>query len=152
MSRKRASRFALEPTRVGKIDFEGWRAGSFDEVATGMDYRVWLDTPTGFMLTCKGVPQAVAGIATSGYSTELMIHQLQGIRGYRTALNDNPKIERISSGGLTALDWRKVMVGAVEYIAQAMNIPTIGIREGAKNEWTRPRFGEPVAHLTAEAA
>lgn len=152
MSRKRAARFAFEPATVGRINFEGWRAGSFDEVAPGVDYRVWLDTPTGFMLTYKGLPQAVAGVAISGYSSEVMIHQLQGVRGYRTGLNDNPKIERISSGGLTALDWRNVLVRAVEHIAQAMDISTIGIREGDKNEWTSPRFGEPTAHLTAAAA
>ncbi len=152
MSARRAGRFALTPAIVERIDYEGWRAGSFDEVAPGVDYRVWLDTPTGFMLTYKGLPQAVAGIAISGYSSEVMVYQLQGVKGYRTGLNDNPKIERISSGGLTALDWRKVMLGAVEHVARAMGIETIGIRAGDKNEWIHPRLGQETAHLTLAAA
>lgn len=137
------SRFALKPVMVKEVDFEGWVDGSADEITPGVTYPVWLDTPTGFLLTRKGRPQAVAGIALSAYSSEVMMYQLQGIQGRRAAADETAKEERITSGGLTGLDWRKVMIGATEHVAQAMGVETIAVRQGSKNGWARHRWQEP---------
>src|SRR5882672_5704006 len=88
---------------------------------------VWVDTPVGFLLTYKGEPNAVVGLATHGDS-EVMIHQLQGSKPKRRNPETN-KYDAHPSRGLAPVDWRRAMVTVVGELVANVGIETISIQQ-----------------------
>lgn len=115
-------------------------------------YDVYLDAPTGFMLTYKDVPQAMAAVAMET-PTELMIHQLQGVNPKRidtTLPRGKQVLGNISARGLAPLDWRKLMVDISERIARQNNATSLGIQAGENNTWRSPGSDGSDPHMTRE--
>jgi hypothetical protein len=120
-------------------------------------YTSWIDTPTGFALTYKGAPNAMAGLAMNGLS-EIMIHQLQGVQARKidptkSYYSGERIVGKVSSRGLMPIDWQKVMVAINEQVAQSMDLPRVGIQAAKNNVWTKkrlPRDEEP--HLPIDRA
>src|SRR5664279_2284738 len=161
LSQKRIDQYELAPLELDKLnvwDLGGYAKGWDREISDRLAYFLWLDAPIGYALMYKGLPNAMGGIAMRGTS-ELMIHQLQGVKAKtidQTKSTWRPK-ERypgsVSSRGLMPLDWQKFMVGVNEQIAKHLGLQTTGIQSGENNVWTKrilPRETEP--HLTVESA
>lgn len=119
-------------------------------------YSIYLDAPVGIVLCYKSKPNAVVAMTTNG--REMMIHQLQGIKGYRA----DPRLPhnhhdarvngRISSRGLMPLDWQKLMVQVATEMATKMGATSLGI-QGSKNiRWTKPVRVDANPRMTVEAA
>ena len=117
-------------------------------------YDVWLDTTVGFILEHKGLPNAIVGLDYNSAS-ELIIRQLQGIRGKRLDPS-KPRAERVigrtSARGLMTLDWRKCMVDVTQYVADGLDLASIAIQAGKNNYWTTALPNESKPHLTMEQA
>jgi hypothetical protein len=154
LHKKRLSDYSLLPLRPeeGFLGPYGWAKGWHGETEPGVRYKIWLDTPAGFALTYKGKPNAVAAIALSHtHVSELMIHQLQGVRA--TKLDPtNQRETPIGARGLMPLDWRKAMVGISAELASTRDLEHIGIQAGTNNKWTIALPGETEPHLTKQAA
>ncbi len=118
----------------------------------GIWYDVYLDAPTGFMVTYKDVPHAMAAVAMET-PVELMIHQLQGVNPKRidtTLPRGEQIIGNISARGLAPLDWRKMMVDISEQLALQNNATSLGIQAGENNSWRRQGSDGSDPHMTKE--
>lgn len=128
--------------------------GNFSET---LRYNGWLDTPAGFTLTYKGVPNAMGGLAMYG-NDELMLYQMQGVRGTRLdptkSIYDKERaVGTVSSRGLAPIDWQKVMVEVTEDIARQNGIRRIGIQAAKNNVWIKERMsGDTEPHLPIDNA
>ena len=120
-------------------------------------FNIWLDSPVGFVLTYKGMPNAVAALAMRGPDT-VMVHQLQGIRGNKldptaSRYASEAVIGRTSARGLAPFDWQKVMVTITEQIVAKHGANVAAIQSAANNVWTRERMpSDKEPHLPLEAA
>lgn len=159
LSRARLSDYQLIPIEADYNSYyQGGRVkGWDDDLERKLSYDSWLDSPSGFALTYKGVPNALVGLSI-GNKDELMIEQLQGVRANRidplqSRYAKERVVGKVASRGLMPLDWQRVMVESAEQIAQNLAIPVVGIRAGKNNVWTTrilPR--EEAPHLTLEQA
>lgn len=155
---KHIDRYSLMPLETKRYN-EYWDGGSvkgWDGPDQDVIYEMWLDTPIGFTLLYKGLPNAIAGIAMHG-DKELMIYQLQGVRGTvvdreQSVFSSDRYIRRTSSRGLCMLDWRKVIVHIAEEIGKVVQAEQVGIQAGKNNVWTKPRMKDPLPHLTFDEA
>lgn len=156
---ERLGRYALIPLwteRYNSFSQGGRVEDWYKDISESVGYRMWLDAPTGFALTYNGLPNAIAGIAIES-TDEMMIYQLQGVRGYKL----NPKKSRISTEyiagrmsarGLAPFDWRGVLVSVAESLAKSSGVTKIGIQAAKNNQWTKPyRSGED-PHISLEEA
>ena len=103
-----------------------------------IEYSLYLDTPVGFCLTYKGLPNALGGIAMLD-SDEVMLRQLQGVRGKifdgaRPPADTSP-IPKTSARGLMPLDWRKLMVEIMEQVSESTGVSSVAIQSSANNFW-----------------
>src|SRR5664279_4164752 len=78
LSQQRLSQYELIPLETEEQDGERVKDW-YQEISDRLAYFLWLDAPTGYALTYKGLPNAMGGIAMRGLS-ELMLHQLQGVQ------------------------------------------------------------------------
>lgn len=120
-------------------------------------YHLWLDAPTGFALTYKGMPNAMGGVAMYG-TDELTMYQLQGVQGKRI---DPSKSEHakdrftgiVKARGLAPFDWQKLMVGVTEQLAGAIGLGSVSLQSGKNNVWTQKRMpNDTEPHLPIETA
>jgi hypothetical protein len=136
LSEKRLGNYALilmkadsggYSTRGRVHDWEGR-----DEVEKpGLQYDMYLDTPMGFALTYKGVPQAMAGLTANG-PDELFIRQMQGIRGTEYNVDDREITGYKSARGLAPLDWQHTAVHLTSQLARHMGVGSVSIIAGSK--------------------
>ncbi len=115
------------------------------------DNVVWLDTPVGFILTCRHEPHALVSVAAHG-TDDVMIHQMQGVRPKRRNPQTGKFDKQGSSYGLIPLDWRKTLVTVVGSVAAELEMKSVVIQQGSKNIWTKKRYGQPHAHITVKYA
>ncbi len=161
ISAKRADDYALVPVipdEYGHYTDGGYiREWAPKDATEDKAYYIWLDTPSGFVLTYKSVPNAVGGYALNS-SNQLDLHQIQGVTG-KYVDHSKEKYEagrlhgKVAARGLAPLDWRKLIVKINEEIAQAQDIPQTGILAAENNPWTRkiwPKTGE--VHLPIDQA
>jgi len=160
LSSSRVDDYALIPIEAENYNtyydgghIKGWD----DDEEKGIGYSSWIDTPTGFALTYKGIPNAIAGLAMHSTDT-VMIHQLQGVKANRidpskSVYSKERVLGKISSRGLMPLDWQKVMVQTAEQVTRTLDIPKAGILASENNVWTKKRFRtDTVPHITLEQA
>jgi hypothetical protein len=141
ISDKRAQDYGVLPVRAIESDLlyaDGEVDGWWGKEVSGITYELWLDAPTGFVLTYKERPQAMAGVAACNKG--LMIHQLQGIRGYVKDKDDEEVRYPRSARGLPPLDWQKLLVSISAGLARDMGMASISIQTGSKNVWAKPSF------------
>lgn len=160
LTEQRLGHYALIPIETD--DYNNYYSGGHvkgwsRDVSPTLAYNMWLDSPSGFALTYKGLPNAMAGLAMVG-SDEVMLYQLQGVRGQRvdptkSRYDEEHYKESVSSRGLAPLDWAKVMTSVTERIAENMSLNSVAIQAAKNNVWIKkrmPRDTEP--HLPIEAA
>lgn len=157
ISDARAADYSLLPVRsvdstyVPSGRVHGWHG----ELKPGTHYDVWLDAPTGLMLTYKDEPQAIIGLSqhTNG---SLFVNQLQGIRLYKVkpgSIWDNDYVlGRKSARGLAPLDWQKLLLGIAAEVAQNNGMNNVVMQSGTNNKWTKPQRDSEEAHITVEQA
>jgi hypothetical protein len=119
-----------------------------------VEYSIWLDATVGYILEYKSRPNAIVGLDYSG-PNELIIRQLQGIRGNRvdpSKFGSERKIGSTSARGLIILDWRKLLIDITERVAEGLDISSLAVASGRNNHWTSVLPHESVAHLTQEQA
>lgn len=160
LDKKRLESYALEPIAADAYNsyYDGGRVHRWTKLSDMNEviYPIWIDAPTGFALTYKGAPNAVTALSMPD-TDEIMINQLQGVRGERVDLTksiyDTTRvIGVVSSRGLAPLDWHGVMVGATEQLATNLDIPKTGIQAAANNVWTKKRGNDDEPHLSIETA
>lgn len=126
------------------------------DITPELRYSIWLDTPSGFTLGYKGMPQSIAALECVN-QRELMISQLQGVRAKildpAKKYASDEVIGRASSRGLAPLDWQRVMVAVAAELAQHLGLSALAIQGGENNIWRTKRLhGETEPHITAETA
>jgi hypothetical protein len=157
---QRLGNYAIEPIETD--DYNNYYSGGLvrgwsGDVAPTLAYSMWLDTPVGFALTYKGLPNAMVGLAMTGHD-ELMMYQLQGVQGRRIDPAISPyEPERVlgsvPSRGLAPLDWKKAMVGVTEQVAANMGLKLSAIQSAKNNVWTKKRMTRDTApHLPMDKA
>lgn len=157
LSENRINDYSLSATTTQKDYERGYTQNAHEDFEPNIKYPTYLDSPYGFILNYKGRPNAIAALGITK-DDELMIYQIQGVRGYEYDPNKRRReegfIKRIlNSRGLTPLDWHKVIVEATTEIALQNGLEKIGIQAGKNNYWARhvePNETQP--HLSAEAA
>jgi len=155
LSDARVNDYALVPLEVDLHDSNqivGAPKGVDTRPREDLWYDIYLDAPTGFMLTYRGTPHAIAAVAMAT-PTELMILQLQGIKATRLDMNlpwGERAIGRVSARGLMPLDWRKVMVDVSEQLARNSSNVSLAIQAGENNSWRRPGSDGSEPHMTKE--
>jgi hypothetical protein len=160
LSNSRIDDYALTPIETDTYNWyydgghvKGWGV----DTERSISISSWLDTPTGFALTYKGVPNAMAGLAMNGLN-EIMLHQIQGIQIDRVDLtksvySEEHYVGKISSRGLMPLDWQKVLVQINEHIAELLDKNNTAIQSAANNVWIHKRFPKDTEpHLPYEKA
>lgn len=148
LSAKRLADYALMAVPLGENAYNpsfkgGWTRDWARQIDDDTRYDVWLDAPIGFALMYKGLPNALAGVAMRG-SDEIIIHQIQGIRGSKVdstkRFTDEYVIGQIKSRGLAPIDWKKLLVDATEQIGENAGLKRIGIQAAKNNVWcNQPR-------------
>jgi hypothetical protein len=138
ISEKRAGDYRLIPlvseentTRPGG-DVTEWE-GRKEAQKPRLKYELWLDTPTGFALMYKGIPQFVIGVA-AGRENELQVRQMQRWYGKEYELFGD-KLQCTGTKqprGLMPLDWERASALATEKLAARMGKESIGIISGNK--------------------
>lgn len=138
ISDKRAGDYKLIPLRAEAGDFRpggyvwGWE-GHDKANRPGLHYKLFIDTPTGYALMYKGIPQFVIGMA-AGMPDELQMRQFQRWYGQRfdhTA--DKPVYNDIRlPRGLVVLDWEQLAIGITGHLAAGMGKDYVGLRAGDK--------------------
>ncbi len=97
------------------------------------DYTgTYLDTPTGFALTYRGLPQAIGGIVAAGNGQEVQLRQMQRIQGQVWRPSGNGGRESVGHKqprGLMPIDWQKVLVLMAGGIARSCGMKAVAIRE-----------------------
>lgn len=159
LSAKRLGDYAVTAIRPDEYNlwYSGGRVGEWaKDKEAPVHYPVWLDAPTGFALTYKGIPQAVGALAMSS-ENDMMIHQIQGVKGKRIDptkqyFEEGYYHADVSARGLAPLDWRKAVVGIAEWIGRERGVERIAIEAGAHNAWTKKRGNDDEPHLTVEEA
>lgn len=116
---------------------KGWS----EDISETVGYGMWLDTPAGFALTYKGLPNAMAGLAMNK-TDEVMLYQMQGVQAVKldptkSRYDSERKIGKISSRGLVPIDWQKVLVEVTETIARQSTASSIGIQAAKNNVWIK---------------
>jgi hypothetical protein len=106
------------------IDWEGRDAL---RAKKGVNYTIWLDTPTGFALNYKGVPQFVVGVAAKG-TDELQIRQMQRVFGRTYEEGAKEYTGYRQPRGLMPLDWQKLAVDLTGQVADHLGMNSVGIR------------------------
>jgi hypothetical protein len=160
LSAKRIEDYELIPIETARYNsyydggsVKGWETDKEKRVA----YDTWLDSPSGFGLLYKGMPNAMAGIAMKGLD-EVLLHQIQGVQAHRidptqSAYSDGYDLGRISSRGLAPLDWQKVLVTINEQIAGTLGHEKTGILAAENNVWIKKRMSRDTEpHLPIEKA
>lgn len=124
-------------------------------------YDIWLDTPVGFALAYKGIPQARVGLIANN-SNELIIQQLQRIQGRlfdpgkakedpktgeRTVPIEGYRLPR----GLVTLDWAKLLIRSTAYLAAQLDMESVALQTSS-GILSRTYHGRPSCHLTRDQA
>lgn len=131
---KRLGDYALQPLKIQSSDtsthgYTTWQPPT----KPGVDYSMWLDTPTGFCLTYKGTPQVTVGLTMNTETNELVIQQLQRKFGKRYDQATKRYLGTVvPPRGLMPLDWQRAMVGVSAEVAQSIGITSLAIRGGRK--------------------
>lgn len=132
---------------------KGWHDDEVKQIA----YQSWIDAPTGFALTYKGVPNAMAGVAMRGID-ELMLYQIQGVQAKKidpskSRCSSDYIVGAVSSRGIAPLDWQKLIVSTTESMASSLGLTQTGIQAAANNVWAKPHlWNDTKPHLTVEQA
>lgn len=158
----RIADYSLMPLRAQEARFrpDGWEQTWISkELSPNVTYSIWLDTPTGFALLYKGVPQAVVGLVPNAeVRNELVVCQLQGVQGSRVNPNksmfsDEYVVSKVGARGLMPFDWQKLMVNLSSNLAISLGYSNLSIQGGANNLWVRTRLkNETEPHLPLELA
>lgn len=151
---KRTKDYELIPSKVMGARPHGYvpELSLRSEQTGGYDYNIGMDTPTGYILTYKGIPNAILGVAAKG-PNEVMIYQMQGVLGRQKDAN-NEIVATKKARGLAPLNWQKLLINVAETVADSVDATSLGIQEGAQNAWHTMtiRPDETVPHLTLEQA
>jgi hypothetical protein len=139
ISDERASEYSLISLRAEKGGSvypdgvaEGWRRKS----VSGVEYKLGLDTPTAFALMHNGKPNAIIGVMASKRSNELLICQMQGVKGYIV----DPETQEVKvkpPWALEPLDWRQLAVDIATELASDMGMESLAIQGAKNNQWAR---------------
>lgn len=129
LKEKRLQSYGLVPLQIdprrpvlyGRV--QRW-AGMEEHEKNGRSFPMYLDTPTGFALTYKGIPQFTVGVKASS-PDELRIQQLQGVVGERWEKSEF--LGNIGARGLPPLDWRKVGVHVAAQLAEKLGMRSVSI-------------------------
>lgn len=149
---KRANDYTLRPVKSLRKRAEGWIPETLVSVAPNTFYTVHLDTPTGFMVSYKGLPQAVVGLAASS-PHEVMIYQMQGVLGKVFDAEHQNVLSTKSARGLAPLNWQKLLITIADRLGETIGAQSLGIQEGAQNSGTTTiHHGETEPHLSLETA
>lgn len=159
LSAKRLDDYALIPLRLEEYNTSqagGWVQDWSNDRSETIGYNMWLDAPTGYALTYKGLPNAMAGLAMRGVD-ELMLYQIQGVRG--DILDPNVSqfsvervVGKVKSRGLAPIDWQAFMVATAESLGKNLGVRQLGIQAGKNNHWIKPRRRDEEAHISRETA
>ena len=153
----RAAEYELFPVTINTTAPPSRAVGLPEKTQPHEEFDVWLDTISGAVLAYKGRPNAIIGVAAAG-SDEIMIHQLQGLRGElvdptKPKYDKDHVIGKVATRGLARLDWRGLMVGVAEQLARNMHMRAVGIQAGEKNYWANKTvWNETKPRLTKESA
>jgi hypothetical protein len=124
LSDKRLDDYALLPAVTEERQTSGWVKGWRANEEGNIVYGLYLDTPTGVILTYKDRPNAIAGMAMNTPG-ELMLYQMQGVKAkevdHSQRHTDDFIVRRISSRGLMPIDWRKLFVNLTGHIGAGRN-------------------------------
>ena len=160
LSNARINDYALIPLETESYStyYSGGRVKDWSGDATETTaYHLWLDAPSGFALTYKGLPNAMGGIAMYG-TDELMMHQLQGVQGKKVDPSKSPYDHSRYTGivkarGLAPFDWQKIMTSVTEQLADTLDLDYAGLQSGKNNVWTEKRMpNDTEPHLPIETA
>lgn len=160
MTQRRLGEYALIPLQTKRWNtyytggsVEGWS----DDVRPDLSYNMWLDSPVGFALTYKGLPNAMVGVAANG-PNELMTYQLQGVKGRKidpllSRYDENRVVGTLNARGLAPIDWKKAAVGITEQLAHNLDFSSAGIQSAKNNVWTKKHMASDTEpHLPMDTA
>ncbi len=139
----------------GREDFEiiapEKEAVAEGERRLGKYYGIWLDTPVGFALTHKGIPQAFLSVSSND-GQKLVIEQLQRVQAkiYDADL-DNMIVDYKMPRGLMPLDWQKLLVRSAAILAGRLDMKTLALQT-CNNILARTYHGKPSCHLERDQA
>lgn len=138
ISERRLGDYALSPLKTrhnynsGYDDY--WSKTILDDHS---NYQIYLDTPIGFTLLYRKLPNALVGVSCSDYTT-VMIKQLQGVRGeFSYQSSKNLKGRKTSARGLMPLDWQKLLVDCIADLVREARFKKLGIQGYVHNHWTQ---------------
>lgn len=143
LSQKQLDRFDLVPLRVD--DRSTAAIGSehtwCENIRDNVFYYMHLDAPVGFALTYRGWPQAFVSLSTQS-PDEMIIHQVQGARGFYVDPDDPKKKIGDKPSTLSAFDWPQLMYGLSEELASELGISIIRVvgSEGQKSNINNKTF------------
>ena len=125
---------------------DGWPDQDKVNGQEGLSYRLWLDTPTGFGLFYKGVPQLEIGAVAKGQN-ELQVRQMQRIYGkyYDPADRGKGVTGLKPPRGLMPVDWQKLALDIAAQAAMQLDMSNVGILAGKRVPTT-------TAHISKEKA
>lgn len=151
---KRIQVYSLLPLKTIKSDsaWNGPERNWYYDPGSEIQYKIWLDGPSGVALAYRGKPNAVMSF-TSQDDDEMMIEQLQGIRPIKIDESDVNQETKLSSRGLAPLDWRITMLEVASHLARYMGKTNIGLISGDNVSWVHKILpGENKPHLDVEVA
>lgn len=116
-----------------------------------VSYSTWLDTPVGFALTYKGIPQAVVGMQVNGQN-ELIVQQLQQVQGtlYDTE-RKNKIVGRRLPRGLMTIDGSAVLLRSAAILAEGLGMESVALQTSEEVR-SRTCNGKQTCFLTREQA
>lgn len=128
LSNKRINSYALIPLQIDPgtpflySRVRSWEGQECYE-KDGRTYPMYMDTPTGFALTYKGIPQMMVGVKAAS-PDELHIQQLQGVMG---ELWRGKSMSNIGARGLPPIDWRKLGVHISAQLAERSGMHSVSM-------------------------
>lgn len=159
LSQKRLADYALVAIASDDYNsyYDGGRVWTWAQTdGKEVCYPVWIDAPTGFALTYRGIPNAIGALSTPS-PHDVMIHQIQGVAGKKI---DHAKPlyskeflgDSVSARGLAPLDWQSVIIKVSEQIATQQGAQRIAVQSATHNVWTKLRGNDKQPHITVEQA
>jgi len=135
LSEKRAADYEVALLHSDSEFYDGnvvdWKDRGKLRDRQGVRYSIWLDTPTGFAVNYKGVPQFAVGVNAQG-PDELQIRQLQRVFGKTFQPGEKYYSGIKPPRGLMPLDWEKLAVKLTAQLAYDMGMENVGIIAGNK--------------------